>query len=217
MHLLNAIQTTDASLQAAIAYIKSTEMDPQGLMSDFESTAAYLIQFDPVSKKRKHSSGRGQQINKVVELEDGSDDSGDEQQVSSAKRLKPNKGKTGVEFRYYKPEEYRKLSKEQKDELRQKRQEDQSNGKDDPKKKKGNKRKETRQIRKQVVAVLKSLSKEEEESCAEEKKLEEMIVSVVNNLNNSKKGSNSKPSKTTTLKAIAKRLNGKDADSGDDS
>ena len=154
-HLLNAIQTTDASLQAAIAYIKSTEMDPQGLMSDFESTAAYLVQFDPVSKKRKQSGGRSQQTSKVVHTDD--DDDSVDQTISATKKLKPNKGKTGVEFRYYKPEAYRKLTKEQKDELRDWRKQQNDD------EKKPSKKLENKRIKKQVIAVMKSLAKEEEE------------------------------------------------------
>ena len=51
---------------------------------------------------------------------------------------------TGVECCYYKPEEYHKLSKEQKDKLREHQE---KNGKNDPPKMKGNnhqKRNETR-------------------------------------------------------------------------
>ena len=51
---------------------------------------------------------------------------------------------TGVECCYYKPEEYHKLSKEQKDKLREHQE---KNGKNDPLKMKGNnhqKRNETR-------------------------------------------------------------------------
>ena len=48
-YLLDAIQCSDAGLQAAIANIKT---DQTGLRSDFEATASFLLQYDPVQKKR---------------------------------------------------------------------------------------------------------------------------------------------------------------------
>ena len=209
-HLLNAIQTSDASLQAAIAHIKSTKADPMGLMSDFERTAAYLIQFDPVSKKRKRA-GNSHNINAITFADDEASD--EEIEVKSVKsgggsKTKVNKcPETGVEFRYYKPEEYRKLNKEQKDKLREHRE---KNGKDDPPKKKGNKRQkrnETRRLKKQVISVLKSLTEEEEDAEKEEDELREYIVSVVKGINDKKSDdtkSEKKPS--STLRAITKRL-----------
>ena len=215
-HLMNAIQTTDPSLQAALAHIKSTEDDPNGLMSDFERTAAYIIQFDPVSRKRK-SGSRNHQISKVIETDDDEDD--EEHKVAATKRLKTSKGKSGVEFRYYKPEEYRKLSKDQKAELREYRvnnqNEDDKSKNNNPK---GGKNVTKRQLKKQVISVLKSLTKEEEESSKQQSELEEYIISVVKgmNKNGDKEKSKKSPGSTSTLKAIAKRLNKKKSQDDDD-
>ena len=67
-------------------------------MHDFEETVAYLLQFDPVAKKRINKQGNSRQ-QQVASIGDG--------------QLKANKGRTGVDLRYHKPEDYRQLSEEQ--------------------------------------------------------------------------------------------------------
>jgi len=49
-YLLDAIKTTDAGLQAAIAQIQ-TDDGVNGKQNNFEATAAYLLPYDPVTKK----------------------------------------------------------------------------------------------------------------------------------------------------------------------
>ena len=52
--LLDAIQTSDAGLRAAMASIR-TDDGPDGMRNDFEQSAAHLLPYDPVA--RKHAAG----------------------------------------------------------------------------------------------------------------------------------------------------------------
>ena len=107
--LLDAIQCNDAGLQAAMASIK-TDTGPEGMRNDFEASAAHLLQYDPVAKKRaavgaKRGSAEISDVSEQVEV--------------AGFGTKPGIGKTGVHFRYYKKTEYQQLSSEQKEELRE--------------------------------------------------------------------------------------------------
>ena len=56
--LLKAIQCSDPGLQAAMASIK-TDNGPEGMRNNFEATAAHLLPYDPVAKKRSSGQKRG--------------------------------------------------------------------------------------------------------------------------------------------------------------
>ena len=84
-----------------------TNTTPGGMRNNFESSAAHLLPYDPVAKKRAAGSKRGESLISEV---DG------EVQVA-ASIGKPGIGKTGVHLRNYKYDEYKKLSQAQKDEL----------------------------------------------------------------------------------------------------
>ena len=56
-YLLDAIESHDPELQAAIANVRM-DNGADGKMNDFEATAAYLIPRDPVSRKRKQEPKR---------------------------------------------------------------------------------------------------------------------------------------------------------------
>ena len=159
IHLMDAIQCGDAPLQAAIAHIKSQSDDPNGLGSNFEEAAAYLLQFCPVSKKRKaQSSDRTYNVSSVhVE--------------SNKKRVKPNKGESGVELRYYKPKEYRKLTPEQQEELRKWRKEKSVN-------KENSKKNDRATVKDQIVAAIKEVSREKETKATEDSLIRDFIISV---------------------------------------
>lgn len=197
IHLMDAIQCSDAPLQAAIAHIKSQSDDPNGMGNDFEEAAAYLLQFCPVSKKRKSSSGERTYNVSSISVDDD----------VPKKRSKPNKGKTGVELRYYKPKEYRKLSTDQIDELRQWRKE---NGLTKDTK---NSKKKGVNVREQLIAAIKEVSKEKEAQENEKHLIRDFLVSVAKE---DDKGEKEKPSngknKTnlafdeSTINAIVKRL-----------
>ena len=104
--LLESIQCSDPGLQAAMASIK-TDNGLEGMRNNFEPTVAHLLPYDPVAKKRSSRQKRSSaKISSVVD-------------TSNATMKKPSIGKTGVHLHYYKTAEYRNLSQEQKDELRE--------------------------------------------------------------------------------------------------
>jgi hypothetical protein len=112
-YLLDAVQCNDPGLQAAMAQVR-TDSGPVGKMNDFEATASYLLQYDPVSKKRAAGSKRGMESISAVSGSDDADISGLHE---TGPKPKPSKGKTGVEFRYHTPAEYNQLQPDQKTEL----------------------------------------------------------------------------------------------------
>ena len=92
-------------LQAAMASIK-TDNGLEGMRNNFEATAAHLLPYDPVAKKRSSGQKRGSaQISSVMDS-------------SPTKTKKPSIGTTGVHLCYYKTGEYRNLTNEQKEELK---------------------------------------------------------------------------------------------------
>ncbi len=109
-NLLTAIQCSDAGLQAAMASIK-TDQAPTGLRNNFEAAASHLLPYDPVQKKRTKRPGNKQDSSNISEV------TGEEAKVS-AFGAKKDTGKTGVLLQYHSPDDYKKLSKAQKDELR---------------------------------------------------------------------------------------------------
>ena len=88
-YLLDAIQCSDAGLQAAMADIKT---DQAGLRNDFEATASFLLPYDPVQKRRNdHGTKRGPA--------DISDATGEEAYVNvSSFGTKKGNGSSGVPF-----------------------------------------------------------------------------------------------------------------------
>ena len=107
--LLEGIQNSDAQLQAAMAAVRG-DTDPNGMRYNFELAAAHIIPADPVARKRQAGTKRG--AGEISGL--GAEIAG----VEGANK-KASIGKTGVHLRYYKFSEYKKLTKEQKDELRE--------------------------------------------------------------------------------------------------
>ena len=164
IHLLNGIKSSDAELLSALAVVKSDD-GPNGKMERFEETAAYLIRFDPVSAKRRKTGASGRQ-----------------QQVSSLE-IKNGIGKTGVSLRYHSSEEYKKLTDEQKLELKEYRQSNKNNKrKGDNKSEEGNEgggKRQKRSFKKQLIAALQEIQQEDAKQDAEENDAREMITSVV--------------------------------------
>ena len=98
-YLLDSLKTENPKMLAGIAAI---EQDETGKRLSFESSVAFLLQFDPVIAKNVKAKGLG--VN-----------------VSATTGEKPPggvaMGKSGVELRWYEPQKFSKLSKEQKAEL----------------------------------------------------------------------------------------------------
>ena len=83
-----------------------TDNGCEGMRNNFEATAAHLLPYDPVAKKRSSGQTRGSaQISSVMD-------------PSPATMKNPSIGKTGVHLCYYKAGEYRNLSNDQKEELK---------------------------------------------------------------------------------------------------
>ena len=101
-YLLDAIETTDASLQAAMALVRNDDDPTVGKRSNFESTTTCLLPHDPVAKKRTNNPARqrGAEISSI-----------------DSSHLKSGVGTSGVSLRYHKREEYLNLTAEQKKEL----------------------------------------------------------------------------------------------------
>ena len=95
--MLDSIECKDAQLLAAIANVRQ-DNGPDGMMNNFEKAVAYLIPCCPVVPNRKKQRMTAQ--------------------ISSLE-MKKGKGNTGVEFRFYKRQEYMKLTDEQKQELKE--------------------------------------------------------------------------------------------------
>ena len=107
-YFLDAIQTSDAALQAAIAQVKADEVGKKSKRNNFETMAAYLLPYDPVAKKRQTNGARENDGGYISDV-------GGE--ISSGFGTKQGIGKTGVHLRFHKRAEYRQLTPEQKKEL----------------------------------------------------------------------------------------------------
>lgn len=111
--LLDNTQCADVTLQAAIAAVRQ-DKGPHGMMNDFESAVAYLLPSDPVAKKCSAGQKQGQGLTSDAEGE-----AKEEAEVSAAASTKVARGKTGMEFCFYKKSEHATLMKAQKDKLRE--------------------------------------------------------------------------------------------------
>lgn len=177
-YLLDAIQCNDPGLQAAMALVRADDQAPHGKMHNFENTASYLLPYDPVAKKRSAGTKRGVAAISEVTAEE-------EAQVSaSSGSKKPAIGKTGVEFRFYKPHEYRQLTDEQKTELKEHR--ESRNKGDGAKKDGGNKdrKKRTRgsskeEQKKWIAAAVQEKMEERKDDAETEADFRRYILSVV--------------------------------------
>ena len=95
---------------ASIALVRA-DKGPAGKMNNFEDAAAHVIPADPVSKRK---TNRKRPVAEIANVEADGNEKG-----SPFTKKKAAKGKTGVEFRYYKSKEYEKLSDAQIKELDQ--------------------------------------------------------------------------------------------------
>ena len=84
-----------------------TDNGLESMRNNFEASAAHILSYDPVAKKRSSGYKRGStQISSSVEAPD-------------AATKKPSIGKIGVLLCYHKNSEYRTVNQEQKDELKE--------------------------------------------------------------------------------------------------
>ena len=194
--LLEVIQCSDAGLQAATASIK-TDNGPEGMRNNFEATAAHLLPYDPVAKKRSNGQKRGAaQISSVMD-------------PTPNTTKKPSIGKTGVHLCYYKTGEYRNLTNEQKEELKEWRANNPNTFKAGSKKaKKENPKKSKQSMKKQVAslveAALNKSVKFDDQVNDEEKYIMSMVQAAVTKTLEQKSDQKSQEKPKVSLKSILK-------------
>ena len=169
-YLIDNIQCNDAELQASLAAIRMDTTGPDAKRNNFENAAQFLLPSDPVAKKRKLNSNNPNNTAQIS-LVDGNTDG----------QLKQSIGKTGVHFCYYKGEEYKALSNEQKLELKEWRTKKESNKRktdkpgDDGRDKK-------KKFQRDVASVVKKLEeskiKEKDAKAAELKEITDVILAA---------------------------------------
>ena len=207
-YLLDAIETSDPRLQAAMESVRS-DTGPTGMSSDFEAAVAHLLPSCPVARKKAANKRPSNQISSV-ETENG-----DSKAVVGAFGGKVGKGsKTGVQLRYHTKKEYSTLSQEEKEELSEWRI---STGQKKPKDSGANTKKKTSKsgnkaiaaaVEKQVAAKFKQIHEEQKQ----DEELEAFIMSCIEKT--SKKPRTETPAKVTTsansaLKSIISRAKNK--------
>ena len=114
-YLLDNIECSDRDVGTALSHIRLDD-GATGMRSDFERAVAFLLPTDPVKKKRGGNKRNAGQISATTAA--GGGGGKNEGPKTKKTRFKSTFGATGVEFRYYTPSEFGKLTKEQKDELR---------------------------------------------------------------------------------------------------
>ena len=103
-YILDAIETTDSRLQAALSSVRA-DTDEGGKRSNFETTVAFITPEDPVAQRLNNRKRGAASISDV-----------DVKKVTISD-LKTGQGKTGVHLCYHVKEEYDKLTRAQKKEL----------------------------------------------------------------------------------------------------
>ena len=196
--LLEAIQCSDPGLQAAMASIK-TDNGLEGMRNNFEATAAHLLPYDPVAKKRSSGQKWGSaEISSVMD-------------TSNATMKKPSIGKTGVHLHYYKTGEYRNLSREQKDELKGWRANNPNTSKagfkkarkEAPKKPKPSMKKQVASL---VEAALNKSVRFEDQVNDEEKYIMSMVQAAVTKTLNQNNDQQSQDKPKVSLKSVLKHV-----------
>jgi hypothetical protein len=199
--LLNAIQCSDASLQAALANVSSDD-GPGGKRHDFEATASYLLPYCPVAKKRNQSNNGKRnhgEINDVTAEISAADGFG----------TKPGIGKTGVHLRYHSTAEYSALDSDQRKELHDWRASQKKKGKGG----KSNKAKVATAskslTKKQVAAMIAAATKKKPDAEKDDDDLDALIMSLQSNAAEKEGGTPAKkkvriePPPTTTVNTSA--------------
>ena len=145
-----------------------TDNGSEGMRNNFEATAAHILSYDPVAKKRSNGYKRSStQISSLME-------------VSDATTKKPSIGKTGVHLHYHKNSDYSTLTQEQKNELCEWRANNPNIPKAGAKKPRKEASKKPKSFMKiQVASLVEAELKRAEKSEAQENNEEQYIMSMV--------------------------------------
>jgi len=172
-NFIDGIQCNDADVSAAVAAVK---VDEQGMRQDFESTVAFVVPNCPVAKKTKKSKKRGlAQISSTSTTNNNNNKGRKGRKKFKAKKV--TKGpRTGVELRFHKDPEYKKLTDDQKQELHELRNARDKKGEDDS------------DIRTQVAAIFAELDKEKAEKEETLNTLKSIVASLQAPAGNAKVG-----------------------------
>lgn len=189
-YLLDAIKNSDPELQASMAAIRMDTVGPDAKRNNFENTVAFLLPSDPVARRRKDNDRASvSETNANISALD-----------NTGKGAKVSVGKTGVALRFYKKSEYRKLTDEQKLELKEWRAEQQKKNKESPSAS-DNGGPSTKKFKRQVASAVKEeLDKQMKKEKEEKDKLGE-IKEVVMTLLQSSDGAKGKASAASVAAA----------------
>lgn len=157
-YIMDNIQCNDPGVKAAIESIRVDDT-ANGLRNNFEAAVVHLQPCCPVSKRQRSSNKRG-----LAEI------------AATSGSLKSGSGGTGVEYRYYTTKEYNKLSKDQKDELREYRKEKESKGGNPDKSNGGFKKKNFKAT---VASVVNEMRKKEEKKNDQLTEMRSIISSLI--------------------------------------
>ena len=222
--LVEAIKCSDAGMQAAISTVRSTAE----MKSDFSKAAAHLMIYDPVAARRANKTVRAPAtVAATLVAGDPGDTMADEDEIvevsSATQGKKPAIGKTGVQFRYYKREEFKQLTPDQKQELIEWRRANgnggggNTGGGGNGNKSKGKGKGPKTYTKRQISAMIKQAKKKEEKDNVSSlvAAVEKLVANQTTNSNNKRAISSveaadqedTKPP-ATTLRSILKRAKG---------
>ena len=177
-HFITSME--DCKDQKLISRIENVLCDdlPEGKNNNFDACVQHLLPACPVyARRKKHNNSNDNEGNKNISV--------------SSVNLKQGKGSTGVDLRWHKADEYRKLSNTQKDELRKWNQTDAGKkASEDYKKDRGAKRSNkynggshgkdyTKKFKRAVAAAV---SKEKTDTADKDSKLSELAAKLVSSM-----------------------------------
>lgn len=177
-YMIENIQCNDPNVKAAIAAIK-LDTGANGMRTDFERAAAFLLPTDP-NKQKGGKRKRGiAQLSSTTAQDDQKNKGGGKRKRFKLKggksTWKKSSGKSGVELRYYQPQEYKQLSAEQKAELKVLRQKANPDDAD----KDG--------IRAAVSSVMQTMKEEEDAKDGKFEEIKSIVASLQSNSNSGAK------------------------------
>lgn len=188
--LKGAADCNDVQFKSMVATIQSQEDDENGAYASFEKTASLLLKVCPVTRSNTR---------KKVRISNPEVSSAE---ISSLNKTIKKGPKTGVDVRYYKPGEWKKLSKAEKKELRECKRKNYEmqqgeQGKD------GDSKQLHKKVKKIVVDALKA--RHEEEKAEKEKGILQEIASLVSS-SSSSSGQHVPSGAGATVQSISKLL-----------